>query len=175
MPRQACCSGTSSDTARRTSPTTAARRQSSGRQRGPRRRPTRSLLGKRSRRRRPEGCSATAAASRRAARPATRYVGATAAKTGVLGRSILMKMGSAARLLVQGHRIDDCHVRFQLRALSLRRISARSSEKALLGYCSSIFLGRTRAGVRAMAAGNRRLLGAQSANPPKRPHRRLPA
>ena len=60
-----------------------------------------------------------------------------------------MKMGSAARLRLWDGLKEDCHAWFHFQGLSRERICERASEKALVGYCSSIFLGRTRAVVRA--------------------------
>ncbi len=45
---------------------------------------------------------------------------------------------------------EDSHAWFRFQGLLRERISERASEKALVGYFSSIFLGRTRAGVRAL-------------------------
>ena len=75
--------------------------------------------------------------------------GATA-KAGVLARSILMKMGSGRALVALGWAQGGLPSWFQFQGLSRERISERASEYALFVYCSSIFLGRTRAGVRAL-------------------------
>ena len=78
-----------------------------------------------------------------------------AAKTGVLARSILMKIGSGRALARLQGWAEGLPCLISLRALRLRRISRLAGTGRLVGYCSSIFLVRTRAGVRAENAEHR--------------------
>ena len=129
--------------------TSLATRTSTKGARGPkstRRRPKRPPRGPRSSRR-PEGCGATAAttsASRRTARPATRYIWATAAMSGVLRRSFLMKMGSDRALARLQGWAEGLPCLIFISSSRFEADFALSRTKRSFGYCSLIFCDRAR-------------------------------